>query len=167
MVIAAMNPFELFVHNLGGMGFFGFLFPWLFIFAVVLGLLMKTKTITDDKRIMAIISIVIAFFVAGFGGPALAGFFVSAFGMAAMVLAGILVVILFVSMAGVDVTELGKNKAVKWSLVAIGIIIFIIAIGAWTIVPDPSVLAIIFVVVIMLLMVVFIAGPSMGGGKSS
>jgi len=161
-MVSPANPLELFMSNLNAMGFFGFIFPFIFTAAVVFGLLLKTKTLTDDKRIMAIVSITIAFFVAGFGGPTLATFFVSAFGMAAMVIAGILIVVLFSSMAGIDIADLGKNKAVKWSLVAIGIVIFIIAIGAWTYAPSPEVLAIIFVVIILLLVVVFIAGP---GGK--
>jgi hypothetical protein len=161
-MVAPGNPFELLISNLNQMGFFGFILPWIFMFAVVFGLLLKTKALTEDKKIMAIIAITIAFFVVGFGGPMLATFFTSAFGMAAMVLAGILVVVLFISMAGVDIIDLGKNKSVKWSLVAVGIVIFIIAIGAWSYAPSPEVLAIIFIVLIMLVVVVFIAGP---GGK--
>jgi hypothetical protein len=86
------DPFSLLVSNLNQMGFFGFLLPWIFIFVVSYGLLLKTK-LFENPKITGVLSLVIAFFVIGFGGPFLAGFFVNLFGYAAVIIAGILVVV--------------------------------------------------------------------------
>jgi hypothetical protein len=150
------NPFELLVQNLNALGFFGFLLPWIFMFAVSFGLLVKSKVLGDDKRISAVVSLVLAFFIVGFGGPFLANFFVSAIGMAAVVLVGILVIILFINMAGIPVEDLAKNKAVLAALVGIGIIIFVVALGAWSTVANPTTIAIVLMIIIMALTFVFI-----------
>ena len=60
-----MNPFELLVSNLNQMGFFGFLLPWLLMFAVTYGLLVKSKVLGEDQKLIGVISLVAAFFVVG------------------------------------------------------------------------------------------------------
>lgn len=157
-----MNPFELLVYNLNALGFFGFLLPWLFMFAVVFGLLAKTKILSEDPKVSAVVSLVLAFFVIGYGGPWLANFFVNLFGVAAVVIAGILVTVLFVSMAGGDIGELMKNKAVLALVVGLGIVVFVMVLGAWTVVADPNTIAIIVMLIVMAVAIVFITGK--GGG---
>ena len=66
------DPFSILVANLNALGFFGFLLPWIFMFAVTYGLLAKAKFF-EDTKIVGVISLVLAFFVVGFGGPWLAG----------------------------------------------------------------------------------------------
>ena len=81
-----MNPFEILVSNLNQMGFFGFLLPWLFMFAVVYGLLVKSKVLGEDQKIIGVVSLVSAFFVIGFGGVAIGTFFSNLFGIAAVIM---------------------------------------------------------------------------------
>jgi len=64
------------VSTLSTLGFFDFLLPWLFTFAVTFGILAKSKLFGDDtRRISVAIALVVAFFAVGFAGPQLAGFF--------------------------------------------------------------------------------------------
>ncbi|HLD49146.1 MAG TPA: hypothetical protein VJB11_02180 [archaeon] len=155
------NPFTVMVSNLQQLGFFGFLLPWLFMFAVVFALLLKSKALGEDKKISGVISLVIAFFVVGFGGPALGNFFIDLFGAAAVVLAGILVIILFVALTGGDISKLGSNKATLAVVIGIGIIIFATLIGtAFGVRVNWEVGAIIFMIIVMAIAVYFIGGNS-------
>ena len=151
-----VNPFEVLVTNLNSLGVFGFMLPWIFVFVVVYAILVKTNLLGDDKRINAVLSIVLAFFAAGFGGPALASFFTTIFGVAAAVLAGILVLVLFMGLAGIGTEALSKNKGVQITLVGIAIIVFTVAIGAWNVVIRPDVIAIVLILVVLAASVAFI-----------
>ena len=155
-----MNPFEILVNNLNQMGFFGFLLPWLLMFAVTYGLLLKSKALGEDQKIIGVISLIVAFFVVGYGGPLFGLFFQHLFGIAAMIIGGILVTVLFVSMAGGDISKLAENKAVIALLAGIGLIVFMIALGTYGATIENDVIAAIFVVIIMAIAVVFIAGKS-------
>ena len=152
-----MNPFEVLVSNLNAMGFFGFILPWVFIFCISFGLLAKTKVLGDDTRVAAVVSIVLAFFVVGFGGLWLANFFVNVFGIAAAVLAGILVLMLFVGMAGIPIDQLTKNKAVLAVLIGIAVLVFAVAAGAFTTMVNPTTIAIVLILIVMAAAVAFIA----------
>jgi len=46
-----------------------------------------------------------------------------------MIIAGILVVVLFVGLSGGDISELGKNKAVITLLAVLGLVLFLLATG--------------------------------------
>ena len=144
---------------------FTFMLPWLFTFAVVYGLLARANLFGgQNSRVSAVIGLVIAFFVAGYYGPSIAVYFASLFGGATYVLAAILVVILFIAMAGFDIGKLTGEKGGRWPvlllLIVVGIIIFMAATG--TVIPgvdlDQDTLAMIFVLIIILLAVWFVAG---------
>jgi len=152
-----MNPFEILVYNLNTMGFFGFILPWVFIFCIAFGLLAKTKVLGDDARIAAVVSIILGFFVVGYGGPGLANFFVNIFGIAAAVLAGILVLVLFMGMAGIPIDQLAKNKAVLAVLIGIAVLVFAVAAGAFTTMVNPTTIAIVLILIVMAAAVAFIA----------
>lgn len=153
------DPFSILVANLNALGFFGFLLPWIFMFAVVYGLLVKAKFF-EDAKIVGVISLVLAFFVVGFGGPWLAGFFVNLFGYAAVIIAGILVIVLFVTMSGGSVGKFFDNKGIAAVLVGIGIIVFFIALGGLNVIVSDAVIGIIFIIIVMAIAVYFIAGNS-------
>src|SRR3989338_891580 len=150
-----MDPFSLLVANLNALGFFGFLLPWIFVFVVVYGLLTKAKFF-ENPKIVGVLSLVLAFFVIGFGGPWLANFFVNLFGYAAVIIAGILVVVLFVTMSCGNISKVFDNKGVAVLLAAIGIIVFFIAVGGASVVISDSVIGIVFVLIIMAIAVYFI-----------
>ena len=152
-----MDPFSLLVSNLNQMGFFGFLLPWVFVFAVVYGLLMKTKAF-DNAKVTGVIALVVAFFTIGFGGPFMASFFVNLFGYAALIIAGILVIILFLAMSGGDPKKLFDNKGAILVLAAIGIVIFFVAMGGTMVFVSDAVVGIVFIIILMAIAVYFIAG---------
>lgn len=151
------DPFSLLVSNLNAMGFFGFLLPWVFAFAVFYGLMVKAK-LFDNPKVTGVLSLVVAFFLIGFGGPWLAQFFVNLFGYATIIIAGILVVALFITMSGGDLPKLFNNKAVAALLAGIGIIVFFIAMGGTLVVISDAVVGIIFIIILMAIAVYFIAG---------
>ena len=152
-----MDPFSLLVINLNALGFFGFLLPWIFVFVVVYGLLTKAKFF-ENPKIIGVLSLVVAFFVIGFGGPWLANFFVNLFGYAAVIIAGILVIILFVTMSGGNISKLFDNKAVAILLAAVGLVIFFVAVGGSAVVVSDAVIGIVFVIILMAVAVYFITG---------
>ncbi|MBI4018452.1 MAG: hypothetical protein HY368_02485 [Candidatus Aenigmarchaeota archaeon] len=124
------NPFEVLVMNLEALGFFGFLLPFLFILTVVYAILLKTKVLGEDKMVTGGLSLVLAFFIVGFGGPAVGTFFSTLFGLGAVILAGLLVIILFLAMTGGDVSKMLSGTEIKWVLIAVGVIVFFVAAGA-------------------------------------
>lgn len=150
------NPFETLVTNLNQLGFFGFLLPWIFTFAVIFALLLKYKVLGENKRIIGVISLVVAFFVTGFGGPAIASFFVGLFGLASIVLAGILVIALFLAISGTDISKLAENKAIAYAIVGIGLVVFFVAAGSLGIKISESTIAIIFMLLILIVAIAFI-----------
>ncbi len=124
VILNQANPF-------GALGpeFYGFLLPWIFTFAIVYGLIVKANIFGDQtKKIAAALSLVAAFFVTAVGGPQLAAFFTTLFGGAAIFLAGILVVILFVAMTDQH-KKLTENVAVLGFLVLLGVFLFLSSSG--------------------------------------
>ena len=151
------DPFSILVSNLNALGFFGFLLPWIFMFVISYGLLTKAKFF-EDTKLVGVLSLVLAFFIVGFGGPFLASFFVNLFGYAAVIIAGILVIVLFVTMSGGSVGKFFDNKGVAAILAGIGIIVFFIAMGGIGVRISDSVIGIIFIIIVMALAIYFIAG---------
>jgi len=158
MVFSMVNPFEVLVSNLNEVGFFGFLLPWVFVFAVTFGILVKSKAFGEDQRISAVVAVVLGFFVVGFGGPFLAEFFVTIFGVAAMVIAGILIVVLFMGMAGIGLDKISNNKAAVAFFVGIAIIIFFIALGGLFVDIDQDTAAIILIMIVLVAAIAFLTG---------
>ncbi|MBI5061871.1 MAG: hypothetical protein HZB67_06200 [Candidatus Aenigmarchaeota archaeon] len=150
-----------FFQNLNELGFYNFLLPWLFTFAIVYGLLMKANLFGEaNKKVSVALAFVIAFFVTGFAGPAMAAFFISIFGGASIFLAGILVIILFLAMVGwvpPGDKKRGWTAAVA-ILVVIGVVLFIVSTGtfATNIMLNETTIAAIFVIVILGLAMWFI-----------
>lgn len=125
------------------------------MFALVYGLLVKSKALGEDQKIIGVISLVVAFFVIGFGGVALGTFLQSIFGLATMILAGILVTVLFVTMAG-GMGKIAESKEILALLIGVGIIIFFIALGSIGFSVDSETVATVFVVIILGIAVFFI-----------
>jgi small-conductance mechanosensitive channel len=169
-----------FFLNLKQIGFYDFLLPWLFTFAIVYGLLMKVKLFGEEvnKKVSVALAFVIAFFVTAFAGPGLAAFFSGLFGGASIFLAGILVIVLFLAMIGwtPDMGKGGRSwKIAALILIIIGVAIFLVSSGivinGGFVLNDITVTGIIVIVIIVAAMY-FIAyegkkeekGASAGGG---
>jgi hypothetical protein len=126
--MALANPFAAL-----GVEFYGFLLPWIFTFAVVYGLLMKAHLFGDvNAKISVALAFVMAFFVTAAGGPQLADFFITLFGGASAFLAGIIVIILFVSILGYG--KAGgdfKHWAALAAVIRIGAALFLVSSGSF------------------------------------
>lgn len=157
------------------LGFYDFLLPWLFTFAVVYGLLVKLAVFGDaTKKISVILALVVAFFVTGFGGQALSRFFIQIFGGASIILAGLLVIVLFLGMVGKKPEDLVKGGTLI-VLVIVGIVLWLLstgtAVGAgvgWLLSAD--IVAFVLVIVVIVLAVWAVVRepehkPGGGGGK--
>jgi len=149
------DPFSILVANLNALGFFGFLLPFVFTFTIVFALLYRSKWV-DNNRINGVMALVFAFFVIGFGGPALANFFVNLFGLATLVIAALLVVILFIAMSGGDASKVLGNKGTYAVLAGVAIIIFWTALGSFGVQISDSVVGIIFVIIVLAIAMVFV-----------
>jgi len=145
----AVNPFEVLVFNLSQLGFFGFLLPFILAFSIVFALLLKSKVLGEDKKIIGVISLVIAFFVIGFGGPALQSFLTTLFGIMIAVIAAILVVILILSMTGADISKLVENKLILFLILVAAIILSLLIGSTWNVRISSEIVAIILFVVIL------------------
>jgi len=168
MVSPIGNPFAAL-----GIEFYGFLLPWIFTFAVVYGLLMKANLFGDkiNNRISLALALVLAFFVTAAGGPAMADFFISLFAGASAFIAGIIVLILFVSILGYE-----KEKFRQWwalaAVIIIGIVLYIASTGAFiggTIYLSGQLGSIIFWLIIIIVAVYLVVrekSASSGGGEA-
>ena len=160
--------FEDILLALKSLGFYDFLLPWLFTFAVVYGLLMMVKVFGDgNKKIPAALALVIAFFVTGYSGPMLSSFFITLFGGASIIIAGILVVLLFLAMVGFKLDDIKKTGALI-ILVVVGVVLWMISAGAakgigFMPLMSPDLVAMILVLVVIVMAVWAITRE--GGGK--
>lgn len=149
--------------------FYGFILPWIFAYAMVFALLNRWNHFNRSSNIA--ISFVAAFFVTGVAGPTLAAFFITLFGGAAFVLAGMLVVVLFLTMAGF--TDFSKAKWAAGALILIGIVLFVLSsseIFSGSAVIDSATASTIFWIIIIVIAVYLISrggmSPSGEGGAA-
>lgn len=154
-----MAAFDQVFATLRQLGFFDFLLPWLFTFAVVFGILNKAGLFgdKDNRRISAAIALVAAFFVTGFAGQQLANFFISIFGGAAMIFAGILVIMIFIGLVGHDPKSLAKTGSLV-VLIIVGIVLWLLSVGVakgvgFLPVLSPDLIAFVLVIVVIVLAV--------------
>jgi hypothetical protein len=127
------------------------------MFAITYGLLLKSKALGEDQKIIGVVSLVFAFFVIGYGGVALGTFLQTVFGLATMVIAVILVTVLFALMAGIDISKFAANKEIMALILGIGLVVFFVAIGSIGVNIGSDVVSTIFIVIFMGIAVFFIA----------
>jgi hypothetical protein len=153
----AFDPQTL-LTALRSLGFYDFLLPWLFTFAIVYGLLNVAKPFGEaNKKVSTALALVVAFFVTGYAGTMLSNFFINIFGGASIVIAGILVILLFVGMFGYNLKDLPKAGALA-VLVIVGIVLWFLSVGAaqgvgYLTLMSPDLIALILIVVVIVLAV--------------
>ncbi|MBI4014932.1 MAG: hypothetical protein HY365_03175 [Candidatus Aenigmarchaeota archaeon] len=158
-----VNPFELLVSNLSSLGFFNFFLPFLFVFAVLYGLLLKSHALGDDPKVTGVVSLAMAFLTIGFGGPLLGAFFINLAGAAAILLSGILIIILVVGLAGGKLSDVTAGKGITAIMAGIGVVIVYSIFQSLTNTSLDNSLAItILIIVLMLGAVMFITGAGNG-----
>ena len=151
-----MNAFEVMLYNLEKMGFFGFLLPWIFTFVVLYAVLVKTKVLGDDHRLIGVLSIVVAFFTITFGGPALASFFTNFFGMLAIIIAGVLGIVMLLALTGADISKTLNVKSVHMILAGILIVTFVIALASYGVKIGNNIVGIVFILALMGAVMMFV-----------
>ena len=118
---------DVFIANVQQLGFFDFLLPWMFTFAVVYGLLIKANIFgSANDKISLVLAVVLAFFTAPFAGVYLMSFFSTLSTELVIVLAGLLAIILFGSMLGISNSDIPHRS---YAAILLGILAFFIAIG--------------------------------------
>jgi len=158
---------EGFMSQLAGIGFFEFLLPWLFVFAIVFGLLTRVGLFGEaNKRVSGIIAIVLAFFITPFAGPALTSYFATLSAGTAIILAALLTVVLFAAMFGLGMEELKSKKYAFPIMIVIAAVIFFIALGGkmLNLTIGSSTLTIVFIVALVIGAIWYISGGTGGGG---
>ena len=154
------DPFSILVANLQQLGFYGFILPFIFVFAVVFGLLLKYKALGENKNVIGVVSLVIAFFVTGYGAVPLGTVLSNLFGAAAVILAAVLIIVLFAHMVGYDLDIFTGNKKALAVLVIIGIALFVVS-GALAIfninfIGNDTVIAAVFMIALLVIAIWFI-----------
>lgn len=157
-----------------GPNFTNFLLPWIFTFAIVYGLLSKANIFgTANQKISVALSFVIAFFVTVTGGPQIGAFFINLFGGAATFIAGILVILLFLTLVGEFPLAQGKTMSagILAALVILGVILFLISQGPVSgFRLDQQTASLIFWAVVILAVIYYVAHggtttPATGAGQ--
>lgn len=156
-MVFSLNPASIL-----GPEFYGFLLPWIFTFAIVYGLLIKLNLFEKvNAKVSIALAFVIAFFVTGAAGPQLAAFFINLFGGASVYLAGILVVLLFMSMLGYTGY---KHIIYVIVVIVIGILLFLGSTGTITgyavVSSDVAVLAFWIIIIIVAVYLVTKESPA-------
>lgn len=182
------SPFESLLGNLNNLGFFQFLLPFLLTMAIIYGILRFSLHKILDRSASGLIAIVISFFVMNYSGQvgiAIAAFFTTIFGSGIIVLTGLLMIIMFLAIVGINVTEVfdwekaGEKKGHIYItlllLVFIGFLVFLGAGGAAFLnlpqtalgLPGQDAWAIIFVLIVIALAMWFLMStekaPEEGG----
>src|SRR3989344_2568306 len=132
VTFAQRDPFTV-LQDLGP-GFYGILLPFVFTFAIIYALLQYTALAKNDigKRVTVVVAFVAGLFVTALGGPELAAFFINLFGGAAIILAGILVILLLLALVGWQRdTSKPFPTIVLAVVIVIGIIIFLMSTGTF------------------------------------
>ncbi len=161
--MAFTNPLAL-----TGFDLYTGILPWLFVFAICYGLLVKINIFDKvNKQVSIALSFVIASFAVAVGGGQIAYYFAALFGGFSMFAAGILVVILFLALASVGgkkhVDWFGESKWILGVVVLVGIVLFLSSSGNTLGIAIDSYWAnIVFWLVILLAVIYFVTHESVG-----
>ncbi len=157
-----MSPIEIMLGNMNRLDFFELLLPWILFLAIIFAILKKSEVFGEEISVNAVIAAVVSFFIINYTpvGMTLGKFFTTLFGLAAVIIAGLLVGILFIGMAGIKPDELlGKaNKTAIAVLLGFLALIAFISVGGMSFFNIDSDLVItLFMLLIMLFAIMFIA----------
>ncbi len=118
------------IESLLGTNIAALLLSWVLIFTLTYAVLLKSKALGEDVRIMGVVAVVISFFAVAIGAPILGVFFSSLFSSMALVLGGLLVAILLLAMSGADVTKFLGGGKISVVLAIVAVAIFISALNS-------------------------------------
>ncbi len=134
----ALFDFTQLQNTLKAAGFYDFVLPWLLAFAVTFGILQTVNVFKKGDKpntsVDAIVAVVVAFYITIFTPfPGfLSSFFSKLFGSSIIALSGVLVLLMFIGIFGLNVSGLltGKDKDGKTSPTGLGYAVLVIALIA-------------------------------------
>ena len=144
-----MSFIQAILDNLAKLGFYDFFMPFLLILAVVFGVLQNRKMISDEVSVNAVIAIAVSFLAT----YTLRGiFFTRLFGMAGMIMAAGVVLIIFLAMMGIKPEDVFSGAGSKSIGMVVGVLIvlmiFFYALGSAVRISEESIVTIIFLVIV-------------------
>jgi len=179
-----MSIFDTLVMNMQSMGLFQFLFPFLLALAIFYGILEFALKDRVKKGPIGLISVVMAFFVMLFAAsnPMIVGFFSMLGGTTLIVASGILVIMIFIGLAGFELKTIFGKGYMMWffvfAIILIGLIVFFGAGGGYFFNVPSFFISSDFTTVIIVILIIAAAmyfmthegekasPPSSGGGKT-
>ncbi len=158
---AGPSPIEIMLGNMNRLDFFDFFLVWILFFVIIYAIL-KRSEFSEELSVNALIALVLSFFIINYTpmGMTLGLFFSKLFGLAAVIIAGLLVGILFLGMAGIKIDEVfGKtNKTAVAILLGFLALITFISVGGLGFFNVSSDLVItLFMILLMVFTVMFLA----------
>lgn len=164
---------EELMRQLQRLGFYEFLLPWLFTFAVVYALLVKSAVFGGQglgNKVSGIVAIVVAFFVTLSAGPWLTTYFATLSVWSSILLAGIVVIILFGVLVGVNMNfkekDEKRNNTALAAVILLGIIVFLAATGGRIFnIGISTNMGLIFVILLVIFAIAYIMGGNGGEQK--
>ena len=113
-VVVTANPVENVLNLLTAFGFFKVVLPFLLVYAIIYGVLLKTQVLGKSgdawtKSTSAIVALATAFFVIGYSPVVKA--LAQVIPQAAFVLVVALLLLMLMSMFGIDLTILARGRA--------------------------------------------------------
>ncbi len=159
------------ISELGNLGVFVFVLPFLLALAVFYGVLMFAFKDKMPKSAIGIISLVMAFFVMLYTSynVMIAGFFAALGGSALIVGSGILVAVIFLGLIGFNVEKLTAGDKSKWlfilGIIAIAVLIFFGAGAQWFVPIGNVTVSQQFQVAVFFIIILALAIWWLGGGK--
>lgn len=140
------------VENLNRMGFYGFVLPWLLVFALVYGLLsIVSKKTGMDKRVNGLIALTIAFFITAYTN--IGAFFIGVSSIGAMIISVALMIVLFFAVFGI-VPDPEKNKT-EWIIGALIIGLILIFVIGGEVIEGVKISSEVFGILFMILLIAF------------
>ncbi len=164
-----------FLANLNSMGFYDFVLPWILFLVIFFSIISKASFLPEKngKQIAVIIGAILAFFTINIPvhGIPLGTKLAMMFGWSGIYVAGILVVILFIGMIGVNLENIFGST--KQGRIAVGLVLVLIAIlvlanaGFPLLALSDVTWTFIFVLLLVGGAVLFLGGEEDGNGGNS
>ena len=155
------------VENLNRMGFYGFVLPWLLVFALVYALLTLAFKKEDkwlvEKKAVGLISLAIAFFVTAYTN--IGAIFINIFGASSVILSAALMIVLFFALFGIR-----PEPKIEWyiGIIVLGLILLSVIGGSvmYGIVLDEGIVALLFMIILIVFAINYITKEEKGGKSS-
>ena len=132
-----MAVFENIISVLTEFGFFAVLLPWLLIFAIFYGILLKSGVLGDNKQVNALVAFAVAFFVVATTPVVTA--LNNLIPAASYLIVAVLLMLLLMGFFVKDINGIVESKWVKLILAGLIVIVFLGVISYTSNIPIPGI----------------------------